>query len=1017
MSTKYKVGDKVQDITDPQRIGIVSQVDQYHADIQYYRVFWGGGEETTISELHLRLYVQNASIIDKIKAGEIDDYDAFQRLLTYQRLLKEHPLRNNIYAFNASRTRLMPHQFKPLIKFLESPKSRLLIADEVGLGKTIESGLILMELQARQSIRRVLVVCPSNLCLKWKNELKKRFDEDFIIFRTKEFLEYLDSYVINPTASKLKGIISLESVRRENILEKLKDIDPDIDLLIIDEAHHLRNRGRKQWEAGQYLSRNSDSILFLTATPLQMGQENLFTLLNLLDDEEFADFATMLERLNENCSIVRSQIVMGYIPPETDKAKTFLKSNINSPWFNKNPLYNEVIEKLDKLENKKENKTEFYHSVLDVQKDLASLNLLGDIFTRTRKRETFLKMPVRKAYPINVTMYDHEIEFYNAVTEYVISNYEDQKYLGPFIAFILHMPQRRMASCIPAMVEYYRSKTEFSQKDLPEDLDLIENENSTEINDEKTNLFQKLQKILWSWPKDGRDSKYEQMLLRLKRIRKENGYLKVIIFSFFKDTLNYLNKRLSDDDFNCVFIHGDVPANLRPGIIEKFESNENIEILLSSRVGSEGLDFQFCDTMFNYDLPWNPMEIEQRIGRLDRIGQKSSKIHIFNFYIKGTIEDRILLRLYDRIGIFKESIGEIEEIIGEELKNIEEEIFSKKLSPAEEEELLQQKLRNIEKNRQDLIHLEKNEAEFIGTDVYFQEEVDKIKTHRRYITSEQMRLFIFDFLSNHTPNTRFQYNPKTDIGFIKPDEKLRNILVSNGFTHEKLSTQENKIDITFSSEIAFENKNLEFIHLLHPLTRSITNFYKSSNQINSRVHKVSLKTDNLSPGTYFYYTFRLRVRAARSFNSLEMIILDDKFNLIANREQAEIILGEMVELGKNLQTYSYKIDIERAYSIVKELFHKRLEIIGQEIERSNNAFVNRRLESIKFHYDKQIAYRKESLEKAILNQRQEKYISGQKTMLNNKINERTLKIDEIESRRQISIDYDEISAGFLKTEN
>src|SRR5262249_19505057 len=149
------------------------------------------------------------------------------------------------YAFNASRTRFYPYQFKPLIKFLDSPDHRLMICDEVGLGKTIEAGLILTELRARQTIRRVLVVCPANLGPKWKLELKQRFGEDFDILAAPEFLEYLEEYESDPDRSVLNGIVSIESARQERILERLEYLSPQFDLVIVDEAHHLRNSGTK----------------------------------------------------------------------------------------------------------------------------------------------------------------------------------------------------------------------------------------------------------------------------------------------------------------------------------------------------------------------------------------------------------------------------------------------------------------------------------------------------------------------------------------------------------------------------------------------------------------------------------------------------------------------------------------------------------------------------------------------------------------------------------------------------
>ena len=177
----FKEGDKVQSKSDPSKVGLIEELGPIHAGLQYYTVFWGGIEgSTTVPEIDLQLYHPAKTPVDNLLNGNIAGYREFLRLITYLKLTRDYPLRNNIYAFNASRTRFYPYQFKPLIKFLDSPSQRLLICDEVGLGKTIEAGLILTELRARQTVDRVLVICPANLTAKWKLELRNRFGEDFI---------------------------------------------------------------------------------------------------------------------------------------------------------------------------------------------------------------------------------------------------------------------------------------------------------------------------------------------------------------------------------------------------------------------------------------------------------------------------------------------------------------------------------------------------------------------------------------------------------------------------------------------------------------------------------------------------------------------------------------------------------------------------------------------------------------------------------------------------------------------
>lgn len=239
--SSFSVGDKVQSKTDPSRIGIIEGLGPAHAGLQYYRVFWGGAFGTkVVPSVDLQRYIPAKTPVDNLLNGNLAGYQEFQRLITFMRLVREYPLRNNIYAFNASRTRLYPYQFKPLIKFLESPNQRMLICDEVGLGKTIEAGLILTELRARQTVKRVLIVCPANLVQKWQLEMKRRFDEDFKILRIPDFVQYLKEYQDELDRAKISGIISLESIRNAKILDLLDSIMPSFDMVIVDEAHHMR---------------------------------------------------------------------------------------------------------------------------------------------------------------------------------------------------------------------------------------------------------------------------------------------------------------------------------------------------------------------------------------------------------------------------------------------------------------------------------------------------------------------------------------------------------------------------------------------------------------------------------------------------------------------------------------------------------------------------------------------------------------------------------------------------------
>jgi len=1019
MSPKYKVGDEVQCVSDPSRIGTIVEICEVHADVQWYRVNFGATGRPKMPEIDLRPFVPAETPCDNLINGNIDGYQEFQRLITYQRLLRDHPLRNNIYAFNASRTRFYPFQFKPLFKFLDSPKHRLLIADEVGLGKTIEAGLILTELRARQTVQRVLVVCPANLTEKWQMELKKRFGEEFQILTARTFLDFLQEYEDYPQDSQINGIISLESIRRQSILDQLNALAPSLDLVIIDEAHHMRNFGRKQRRAGVLLGRSSDAMLLLTATPVHLGSENLFSLLNILDDEEFPDLYTVDNRFRENESIVRAQICMGHLPPNVQDAIDLLSRASGYQQISGHPLYRELELNLKELQSNLLDGIQERRPILQAQRDLAELNLIGHIFTRTKKKEVTTNTSIRKAFPIRLRFTGLERHFYEVVTAYVRAESE-QRTDSPLIQqWMLNTPQRRMASSIPAMVKYYQENLGLNENDRSEDEEIID-ERFDDISLEHLDVDsarERLRVVLERWPAKGPDSKYEEFIKILKELKQKEDNLKIMVFAFFKDTLRYLKNRLTQDGFNCEIISGDVKPAERTFIVEEFRENRNFEILLSSKVGGEGLDFQFCDTLFNYDLPWNPMEVEQRIGRLDRIGQESPVIRIYNFWIEGTIEQRILDRLYTRIGIFERSIGELEMILGDELSTFERDILSKKLTPEEEEKLIEQKAMAIEARINELEKLEKNSAQFIGTDQFFNNEVEMIKERRRFITGEQMRRFLVDFLKSNCPRSRLVYDQKTNLGKLFPDDSLRTIIVRYGGSGDIVRIMGNTnrgIPITFDSQTAFDNPNCDFINVLHPLTQSIAKYYSEDNKIHSNAHHVVLETNNLKNGFYIYFVYRLRVRAARGGNTLEMVILDQNLESACSEEVAEIILGEMVEKGLDSKMSDLELDksiAEKSYHKASELFLERTTQTREQIRRNNNAFIDRRLGSLHTSYGKNLRMKQQMLDDAFAKKRKEPYIRMLRGTLRRLEAELKEKERNLESQRVVQVEYDEISAG------
>lgn len=1037
---KYTKGDHVQDINDSTKYGTVEKVFPLEGGEQYYQVLWPYPSGlTSVWEGDIAPFNPHRGPDSDFISCSFSGHEDFLRFVTVNRLSKGQPIKNTLYAFNASRTRFYPYQFKPLVKFLDSERHRVLICDEVGLGKTIEAGLILVEFKARFTASKILITCPSGLRKKWKDEMKNRFDEEFIIYKGSDFIEKLEEYDKQPEKVSINGIVSFETIRSDRVMNKLKEVSADFDLVIVDEAHHMRNTGRKQWKAGTILSNNTTAMIMLTATPVQLGRENLFVLLQILDNQEFRELHAAEERFNINENIVMAQNVISNSPHNALKALNYLKTAQTFEVIRNNPYSTRAQKALeclnqaisDNLDIKQINKEH-----VNVQRELASLNLISHIYTRTRKRDVNEDFTRRDANSITIEFTPIENAFYSAVTKYVRSVSASKGHSPLIEKWVLNTPQRRMASSIPAMVEFYKKEffgneksTLYSNWQDDRDLELSElisanEENNDNIEPEEIPTVEEaqenLKKILLKWPGDSVDSKYEALSNAIKNIRNKEKIVKILIFSFFKGTLHYLYKRLSAEGITSVLITGDVKSEDRVQKIEEFKTNPNVEVMLSSKVGTEGLDFQFCHILFNYDLPWNPMDVEQRIGRLDRIGQESEFIAIYHFWIKGTIEERILKRLYERIGIFEKSIGELELILGEISTDLEYELFARELSPEEEQAALDRKLKIIEARQQDLQEIEKDAARFIGTDAFFEQEVEKFRRNRLFITPEQLRSLVDHFIRNIVPQTRVIYDRQTEIGRIFPGDDLIKTLANEDCLKEMrgLTSSTNGREITFNSEVAFKYPKIEFINLLHPLIRAIIGFYSKNSFISSQSHFICLNSEELEEGYYFFFTHIIEVRAARDQNLLQAVIINDYGQEACTADKAEYIFGEMLENGQSSITPPPKFNVEDMNSIYEEaesIIRKRVGNMKENMQMTNDIFVDRRIQAITSFYNRIISQKKERLSTYESKEDQKtQYLR----MLNGDIKNRELEMNsemqKMEQRRKISLSFRPLCFGCLR---
>lgn len=600
---------------------------------------------------------------------------------TLTRAKLEENLTDTVYSYRASRTLFLPYQFRPVIKMLRTGSRRLLIADEVGMGKTIEAGLVWSEYEARGQADRVLVVCPSGLVDKWQTEMRERFGFEAQVLRREGLDDLLDRVETDRFPRRYHAVCSLQLMRTWDHLENLADLSPHFDLIVVDEAHALRNTGTKSFALGSQLSDWTDMLLLLSATPLNLGTDDLFNLLQLIDPGEFFDKHTLQVQLQPNA--VLSAIYRGVAHAGTDNAtlRDELRS-IRRMVAGAVLVQRREYSELDRILGHDE------RTVADgaqIRRLCLELNTLAKVLTRTRRAEIDEQRAVREPRDIEVSLLANERELYDAVLRWQT---ERAKAHGMPLHFIGQMPLRLAGSCLPAIRDQIlRARDSGTRGEgLVEDLfdgPAADADPWDRPPDETVSAALALGDV---------DTKFTSFAERLMEIVGQGH--RVLVFTFSRPVVAYLHRRLRDR-LRVEVLHGGVPPQDRRRRIADFREGR-CDVMLATRVASEGLDFEFCSVVVNYDLPWNPMEVEQRIGRIDRFGQQSEKVYILNFATPGTIETDIITRVHQRIRFFTQSIGELEPILQESFSDIQQIAFDFSLTVAERARRLEDALLAVE---------------------------------------------------------------------------------------------------------------------------------------------------------------------------------------------------------------------------------------------------------------------------------------------------------------------------------
>lgn len=682
-----------------------------------YHVFLQGSLQTvsegTLRQSRSSVHLKNWANMPPLKASELGV------ILTHTKI--KNGLTDTLFSYGASKTIFRAYQFKPILKYLDSHAERILIADEVGLGKTISAGLLWTELKARRLADRTLVICPASLVDKWINEMDERFNlalEEL----SKERLETLMSDIDSGRGPiSFSYICSLERLRSYKSLQGPEAIPLDLDLTIIDEAHQLRNPETASYQLGARVSDWTRSLIMLSATPLNLGRRDLLSLTRMLLPSEIQRQEDLEQRLDHHPALNRLRRSLLDANTTNEDRRHLLhevrRSSLGAA-IAMRPAYGEIEKILSKPHLE-------VSEIPQIRDACAALEGLSAVLTRTRKADVNEQKPIRQLIQIAVPWTDAERNFYDEYQQWardVCREYELPT------GFAMQMPLRLAGSCLAAALDGLRSATD----DEPD-------YGRFDFETDHSSVFRAAQPSAALRQAGARlretDTKLQALTDRLRKVRQSGR--RALLFTFSRRTLAYLQEKLASE-FRVGVLHGGVSREDRKHVMCLFRDH-HYDILLATRVASEGLDFEFCSIVINYDLPWNPMEVEQRIGRIDRIGQTEQKIQIWNFATEGTIETRIIDRLLDRIGIFEESIGELEPIIADRFIRAIKASLDLTLTPDESEsELLRAEIA-ISQNRIDRARLEAESPWLQAHDQFGIQEVEQRIARGRYLSGHELQ--------------------------------------------------------------------------------------------------------------------------------------------------------------------------------------------------------------------------------------------------------------------------------------
>ena len=424
---------------------------------------------------------------------------------------------------------------------------------------------------------------------------------------------------------------------------------------------------------------------------------------------------------------------------------------------------------------------------------------------------------------------------------------------------------------------------------------------------------------------------------KLMDIIKKYGNERIVIFAYYHGTLRYLFRRLRKLGIKVGMISGKNSMEERWEEIKRF-INGDIQIIISSEVGSEGLDLQCAHILINYDMP---MRVEQRIGRIDRVGQESKKLYIINFNIDNTIGQRVYQILHKKINIFSSTLGDMEDILGSSIRELTKELFTKCLSEEEENQRIQQTAQALYNKMKQLQQLEEQSTELLGLSDYIQRRIEEGLEKGRYIHPDELKSYLQNFFGSYFRGTLIQPDtPARGCMRLALSHDARNSLdnfIRNDSSRSARELRRSTLSICFDRSViqklsSYQKKEVVFINHLSPLIRWITNYYKEYGHNLSRTSAIFVNIPSLEEGGYVFDIHLWEITGILKFKKLSYGIRNIITEEVLSAHDGETVFKELLQNGKQWNANNYIPD-NVIYNNLVELEEVLQNRFGEEVER------------------------------------------------------------------------------------